>query len=132
LLPHAFVNGQLCPVLASSASPLVYRPAPVVPRIVEAAGRNLDQALVETRVGAFAIGRPLALPDLVGIPVATVVKKLDPLRQERRHRNNRVVDEARSEYSRVNLSADPIYRYLRITKGGPGGVAGQAAEQDLV
>src|ERR1700720_1295645 len=37
-----------------------------------------------------------------------------------------------SEYSRVNLSSDPIYRYLRITKGGPGGVAGQAAEQDLV
>jgi uncharacterized protein len=36
------------------------------------------------------------------------------------------------EYSRVNLSSDPIYRYLRITKGGPGGVAGQAAEQDLV
>lgn len=47
-------------------------------------------------------------------------------------RNNRGVDEARSEYSRVNLSSDPIYRYLRITKGGPGGVAGQAAEQDLV
>jgi uncharacterized protein len=42
------------------------------------------------------------------------------------------VDEARSEYSRVNLSSDPIYRYLRITKGGPGGVAGQASEQDLV
>ena len=42
------------------------------------------------------------------------------------------MDEARSEYSRVNLSSDPIYRYLRITKGGPGGVAGQAAEQDLV
>ncbi len=40
--------------------------------------------------------------------------------------------DARSEYSRVNLSSDPIYRYLRITKGGPGGVAGQAAEQDLV
>ncbi|HEY1419430.1 MAG TPA: HD domain-containing protein [Candidatus Dormibacteraeota bacterium] len=37
-----------------------------------------------------------------------------------------------SEYSRVNLSSDPIYRYLRITKGGPGGVAGDAAEQDLV
>ncbi len=36
------------------------------------------------------------------------------------------------EYSRVNLSSDPIYRYLRITKGGPGGVAGQASEQDLV
>ena len=37
-----------------------------------------------------------------------------------------------SEYSRVNLSSDPIYRYLRITKGGPGGVAGTASEQDLV
>jgi len=48
------------------------------------------------------------------------------------HGNNRFVDEARSEYSRVNLSSDPIYRYLRITKGGPGGVAGRAAEQDLV
>jgi len=42
------------------------------------------------------------------------------------------VAEAPSEYSRVNLSSDPIYRYLRITKGGPGGVPGQAAEQDLV
>ena len=42
------------------------------------------------------------------------------------------MDEARSEYSRVNLSSDPIYRYLRITRGGPGGVAGGAAEQDLV
>src|ERR1700694_3851725 len=36
------------------------------------------------------------------------------------------------EYSRVNLSSDPIYRYLRITKGGPGGVPGSASEQDLV
>jgi HD superfamily phosphohydrolase len=36
------------------------------------------------------------------------------------------------EYSRVNLSSDPIYRYLRITKGGPGGVPGRSAEQDLV
>jgi len=42
------------------------------------------------------------------------------------------VEDARSEYSRVNLSSDPIYRYLRITKGGPGGVAGAASEQDLV
>jgi len=42
------------------------------------------------------------------------------------------MDEARAEYSRVNLSSDPIYRYLRITKGGPGGVRGAAAEQDLV
>ena len=40
--------------------------------------------------------------------------------------------ESRSEYSRVNLSSDPIYRYLRITRGGPGGVAGDASEQDLV
>jgi HD superfamily phosphohydrolase len=36
------------------------------------------------------------------------------------------------EYSRVNLSSDPIYRYLRITKGGSGGVPGDVAEQDLV
>ncbi|MDQ6880460.1 MAG: HD domain-containing protein [Candidatus Dormibacteraeota bacterium] len=36
------------------------------------------------------------------------------------------------EYSRVNLSSDPIYRYLRITKGGPGGVPGEASEQDLL
>ena len=42
------------------------------------------------------------------------------------------MDRSLSEYSRVNLSSDPIYRYLRITKGGPGGVAGEAAEQDLV
>ena len=42
------------------------------------------------------------------------------------------MDEPLSEYSRVNLSSDPIYRYLRITKGGPGGVAGEASEQDLV
>ena len=42
------------------------------------------------------------------------------------------MDETRSEYSRVNLSSDPIYRYLRITRGGPGGVKGGAAEQDLV
>ena len=42
------------------------------------------------------------------------------------------MDEALSEYSRVNLSSDPLYRYLRITRGGPGGVAGDASEQDLV
>jgi len=40
--------------------------------------------------------------------------------------------EATSEYSRVNLFSDPIYRYLRITKGGPGGVPGAASEQDLI
>jgi len=37
-----------------------------------------------------------------------------------------------AEYSRVNLFSDPIYRYLRITKGGPGGVPGEASEQDLI
>ncbi len=37
-----------------------------------------------------------------------------------------------SEYSRVNLSSDPIYRYLRITKGGPGGVPGECSEQDIL
>jgi HD superfamily phosphohydrolase len=37
-----------------------------------------------------------------------------------------------AEYSRVNLFSDPIYRYLRITKGGPGGVPGKTSEQDLV
>jgi HD superfamily phosphohydrolase len=42
------------------------------------------------------------------------------------------VTETPAEYSRVNLSSDPIYRYLRITKGGHGGVPGLASEQDLV
>jgi HD superfamily phosphohydrolase len=46
--------------------------------------------------------------------------------------DNRLMADLPSEYSRVNLSSDPIYRYLRITKGGPGGVPGRAAEQDLV
>ncbi len=41
-------------------------------------------------------------------------------------------DPATREYSRVNLFSDPIYRYLRITKGGPGGVPGDASEQDLI
>src|SRR3989442_4937685 len=48
------------------------------------------------------------------------------------HADNRLMTDLPSEYSRVNLSSDPIYRYLRITKGGPGGGAGRAAEQDLV
>src|SRR5260370_1571480 len=42
------------------------------------------------------------------------------------------MDQSRSEYSRVNRSSGPIYRYLRITRSGPGGVAGEASEQDLV
>jgi HD superfamily phosphohydrolase len=40
------------------------------------------------------------------------------------------MSEAVAEYNRLNLSSDPIYRYVRITK--PGGVPGDAAEQDLV
>src|SRR6195256_6809087 len=38
--------------------------------------------------------------------------------------------EAVAEYRRVNLSSDPIYRYVRVTK--PGGVPGAAAEQDVL
>ncbi len=37
-----------------------------------------------------------------------------------------------AEYSRVNLFSDPIYRYVRITKGGPGGAPGETTEQDLI
>ena len=66
-------------------------------------------------------------------PVAPGVEELDPvLEAGRHHSHNRRVTDAPLEYSRVNLSSDPIYRYLRITKGGPGGVPGHAAEQDLV
>jgi HD superfamily phosphohydrolase len=42
------------------------------------------------------------------------------------------VDEVLAEYSRVNLSSDPIYRYIRTAKGGPGGVPGTSAETDLL
>ena len=38
--------------------------------------------------------------------------------------------EVAAEYSRVNLSSDPIYRYIRVTK--PGGVPGATAEQDVI
>ncbi len=62
----------------------------------------------------------------------TVVKKVEALREQGLHTDNPGMADARSEYSRVNLSSDPIYRYLRITKGGPGGAAGHASEQDLV
>src|SRR4029077_9935364 len=48
------------------------------------------------------------------------------------HADNRLMAELPAEYARTNLSSDPIYRYLRITKGGPGGGPGTAAEQDLV
>lgn len=42
------------------------------------------------------------------------------------------MDEVLGEYSRVNLSSDPVYRYIRVAKGGPGGVPGAASEQDLI
>jgi HD superfamily phosphohydrolase len=42
------------------------------------------------------------------------------------------VGDATGEYSRVNLFSDPIYRYLRVTKGGPGGARGESSEQDLI
>jgi len=35
-----------------------------------------------------------------------------------------------AEYSRVNLSSDPVYGYVRVTK--PGGVPGEVAEQQLI
>ena len=35
-----------------------------------------------------------------------------------------------AEYRRINLSSDPIYRYVRVTK--PGGVPGTVAEQDIL
>ncbi len=40
------------------------------------------------------------------------------------------MSEAAAEYRRVNLSSDPIYRYVRVTK--PGGVPGTVAEQDVL
>jgi HD superfamily phosphohydrolase len=42
------------------------------------------------------------------------------------------VGDATGEYSRVNLFSDPNYRYLRVTKGGPGGARGESSEQDLI
>ena len=40
------------------------------------------------------------------------------------------MSEAVAEYRRLNLSSDPIYRYIRVTK--PGGVPGAVAEQDIM
>ena len=66
------------------------------------------------------------------IPVPAAVKEFDSLIEELVHGDNRLVTQGTDEYSRVNLFSDPIYRYLRITKGGADGVPGAAAEQDLV
>jgi HD superfamily phosphohydrolase len=68
----------------------------------------------------------------VRIPVAAAVKELDALLETGVHGDNRRVTQTPDEYSRINLSSDPIYRYLRITKGGPGGVPGDSSEQDLI
>jgi uncharacterized protein len=40
------------------------------------------------------------------------------------------MSEVGAEYRRVNLSSDPLYRYVRVTK--PGGVPGEVAEQHLI
>lgn len=40
------------------------------------------------------------------------------------------MSEGVAEYRRLNLSSDPIYRYVRVTK--PGGVPGAVAEQDVM
>jgi HD superfamily phosphohydrolase len=40
------------------------------------------------------------------------------------------MSESDAEYRRVNLSSDPIYRYVRVTKRG--GVPGDTAEQDVL
>ncbi|HVB78129.1 MAG TPA: HD domain-containing protein [Candidatus Nitrosotalea sp.] len=40
------------------------------------------------------------------------------------------MDDGAARFSRVNLSSDPIHRYVLVTK--PGGVPGQVAEQDLI
>src|ERR1035437_4466968 len=68
------------------------------------------------------------------LPIEPAVEELDAAVEAGCHwgRDNLSMTDAPIEYSRVNLSSDPIYRYLRITKGGPGGVPGQAADQDLV
>lgn len=42
------------------------------------------------------------------------------------------MDDALAEYRRVNLSSDPIYRYIRTARGGPDGVPGATSEQDLI
>ena len=40
------------------------------------------------------------------------------------------MSEVVAEYRRLNLSSDPIYGYVRVTK--PGGVPGEVAEQDVL
>lgn len=42
------------------------------------------------------------------------------------------LSEAERAYSRVNLIADPLYGYIRITKSGVNGAAGTSSEQDML
>src|SRR3982074_3162278 len=94
--------------------------------------RYLDEPFVKAGVRTLAVGHPNFLPCFVRVPVPAAVKEVDAVLKTGAHGDNRRVAHPPAEYSRVNLSSDPIYRYLRITKGGPGGVPGQASEQDLV
>src|SRR5207253_7633041 len=50
---HASVGRQIGSEVVRTAPPLVDRPAPVVPCVVQAAGRDLDQSLVEAGVRAL-------------------------------------------------------------------------------
>ena len=55
-----------------------------------------------------------------------------PLEGSSTNTDNRLDGGRRRPSTRASTSsAIPIYRYLRITKGGPGGVPGEASEQDL-
>src|SRR5207302_2840985 len=58
------------------AAPLVDRSAPVPARVVKAARRDLDEALVEAPIGTMAVRRPRLFPGLVGLPVETPVEEL--------------------------------------------------------
>src|SRR5262249_20960401 len=87
------------------------------------------------------------LPRLVGLPVEAAVEQLDAApqchlsrsqpSQSRRHTRPSPgvptiagMAEPVAEYSRVNLSSDPVYRYVRVTKSGA--VPGACAEQDVI
>jgi hypothetical protein len=74
---HATMSGQVGPQVLGAAAPLVDRSASVVAGVMQATGRDLDQTFVERGVRTSAVGRPLLLPDLVGLPVKAAVEELD-------------------------------------------------------
>jgi hypothetical protein len=78
------VGRQIRPKVVGAAPPFVESASPVSPRVMKAARGDLDQSLVEARVGPFAVWHPIALPGLVRFPVATKVKELDPFRESSR------------------------------------------------